>query len=65
MTGKLLSYGSVASLLDCSDDTVRRLVRKGLLAQPRRYKGLGQRFSEADVIRYQISHAETEQVKSS
>ena len=52
MPRKLLSYASVAQLLDCSDDTVRRLVKSGLLPAPLPYQGLGKRFREEDVLLY-------------
>lgn len=52
MLGKLLSYASVATLMDCSEDTVRRLVRDGDLPEPKRYKRLGPRFREEDVLRF-------------
>jgi excisionase family DNA binding protein len=54
MPGRLLSYGSVAHLLDVSTRTVRRLVEKGLLEAPARYKGIGWRFQEEAIWRYLI-----------
>jgi excisionase family DNA binding protein len=49
---QLLTYASVAEWLDCSDDTVRRLVKRGLLAAPKGYAGVGPRFTESDVLLY-------------
>jgi excisionase family DNA binding protein len=58
---RLLSYSSVAQLLDCSDDTVRRLVKRGLLPEPVPYKGLGKRFSEDDILLYLVRAREDRQ----
>lgn len=43
----------VCELLDCSDDTIRRLVRRGLLAAPQPYQGLGKRWTAEDLEDYQ------------
>lgn len=48
----LLSYASVCRLLDVSEDTVRRLWKRGLLAAPQKYEGVGIRFREGDVLLY-------------
>lgn len=48
----LLSYASVCRLLDVSEDTVRRLWKRGLLAAPQKYEGIGIRFREGDVLLY-------------
>ena len=48
----LLTYRSVSELLDCSEDTVRRLVQKGLLPEPQKYEGIGVRFRAIDVELY-------------
>lgn len=57
---RLLSYASVCEILDCSDDTVRRLVRLGMLPRPKKYKHLGLRFRAEDVYRYLYTAAEEE-----
>jgi excisionase family DNA binding protein len=62
---RLLSYASVAHLLDVSDDTVRRLVKKGLLPAPRVYNGVGKRFKEEDVLLYMARSTEASQEESS
>jgi len=50
--GKLMSTHSVMALLDVSDDTVRRLVKRGWLAPPRKYPGgVGVRYKAEDVWR--------------
>jgi excisionase family DNA binding protein len=55
MPGRLLSYATVARLLDCSEKTVRRLVEKGLLSPPLAYEGVGARFTRDDVLLYMAS----------
>lgn len=52
MPRTLLSMGEVCNRLDCSDDTVRRLVRDKLLNPPRVYPRLGLRFEGYDVERF-------------
>ena len=42
----------MCELLDCSDDTVRRLVARGLLAPARDFRGLGKRWTEDDLTDY-------------
>lgn len=64
MPGRLLSYATVAHLLDCSDDTVRRLVKKGLLPAPLVYNGVGKRFREDDVLLYLARAQEGRQEQS-
>lgn len=59
----LLTYAAVAEWLDCSDDTVRRLVKKGLLAKPKGYPGVGPRFTESDVLLYLARAEEARQEK--
>ena len=54
MPRKLLSIKSVCERLDVSDDTVRRLVKKGLLAAPHIYTGVGTRWAEEDIEEYMI-----------
>jgi hypothetical protein len=54
---RLLSYASVAAILDCSQDTVRRLVRSGLLAPPEAYPHLGLRFRSEEVYKYLYTQA--------
>ena len=56
--GGLLSYRSVAELLDCSEDTIRRLVKKALLPKPQKYEGVGIRFQAMDVYLYIARQAE-------
>ena len=48
----LLSYSNVAQLLDCSVATVKRLWKKGSLAEPQMYEGIGMRFWAEDVYEY-------------
>lgn len=52
MPRRLLGIRKVCELLDCSDDTVRRLVKRGDLAPPRQYRGLGLRWEEGDIEDY-------------
>ena len=52
MPRRLLSMRHLTERLDCSDDTVRRLVKRGLLAPPCQYRGLGLRWDETDVEEY-------------
>ena len=59
----LLTYASVAEWLDCSDDTVRRLVKKGLLPGPKPYPGIGPRFTESDVLLYLARAEEARQAE--
>lgn len=63
---RLLSVSTVAHMLDCSDDTVRRLVKRGLLRAPKSYNGVGVRFAEEDVLVYiATAGKEARQEKSS
>jgi hypothetical protein len=61
---RLLSYASVAALLDCSTDTVRRLVKDGLLPEPKWYPHLGLRFRAEDVYGYVYGRGGPKPVKS-
>lgn len=49
MPRTLLSMAEVCKRLDCSDDTVRRLIADGLLRPPKKYPRLGLRFEEYDI----------------
>ena len=64
MPGRLLSYASVAHLLDVSDDTIRRLVKRGLLPPPTRYNGIGWRFKEEDIMLYMLQQRQAGQEES-